>query len=390
MNLGMIPSPSFRWTLRYVEWMMIVGVSLGFVLEGAFQISIATSLQIVFCLVGYTLLSLVFPINRPLWQRQVYVFSGILLALGMRLAGPGLELFLYLYIAKSCFLLNRKNLILTVTSTVILGLLIFVWALPESAWVSSGFCTDLGDPKQIQQIVLGYLSNNLIVTAFIIAFSFMIVAEQKSRKRAQALAEQVETLATALERTRIARDIHDSLGHSLTNLTSRLAVAQQKLRQHDIDAVCQAVDTAKFLASQCIEDVNRALKTIRQSDFDLNQALTALVEQLRHNQALSVQWEINLVKLPLQTSHHIYCIVKEGLINIQKHAHASVVRFRGLSTPEGILLELEDDGQGFDPKLPHLGLGLQGIEERVQMLGGRLTINSIPGSGTQIQIKIPR
>lgn len=388
MKLSMISSPSFRSNLRYSEWVMIVGVSLGFLLDGSFQASIATSLQVVFCLVGYALLSLVFPINRPLWQRQVYVLAGILLAIFIRVTGIGIELFLYLYIAKSCFLLNRKNLILTVTLTLLLNLLTFVWALPKSAQMSAALCVELGDSNQIQQLIW-LLSDNLVVTVFIIAFSFMVIAEQKSRKRAEALAEQVETLAATLERTRIARDIHDSLGHSLTNLNSRLTVAQKKLQQHDINAVCEAVDTAKFLASQCIEDVNHSLKTMRQSDFNLNQALTHLVEQLRYNQALSVQWEINLPKLPLQTSHHIYYIVKEGLINIQKYAHASAVRFRGVSTPEGILIELADDGQGFDPKLPHLGLGLQGIEERVQLLRGELTINSTPGSGTQIQIILP-
>jgi len=195
--------------------------------------------------------------------------------------------------------------------------------------------------------------------------------------------------AAALERTRIARDIHDSLGHTLTNLNSRLAIAQQKLRLQDIDAVSQAVDTAKSLASHCIEDVSLALQTMRQSDFDLNQALITLVEQMRHNQALSVRWELNLPPLPLSTSHHIYCIVKEGLINIQKHAGASQVRFRGQSTHEGLLLELTDDGQGFDPAMPRSGSGLNGMVERVQLLRGNLTIKSVPGQGTQIQVTIP-
>ena len=96
MKLSMISSPSFRSNLRYSEWVMIVGVSLGFLLDGSFQASIATSLQVVFCLVGYALLSLVFPINRPLWQRQVYVLAGILLAIFIRVTGIGIELFLYL------------------------------------------------------------------------------------------------------------------------------------------------------------------------------------------------------------------------------------------------------------------------------------------------------
>jgi signal transduction histidine kinase len=140
---------------------------------------------------------------------------------------------------------------LTVTLTLLLNLLTFVWALPKSAQMSAALCVELGDRNQIQQLIW-LLSDNLVVTVFIIAFSFMVIAEQKSRKRAEALAEQVETLAATLERTRIARDIHDSLGHSLTNLNSRLTVAQKKLQQHDVNAVCEAVDTAKFLATQCM------------------------------------------------------------------------------------------------------------------------------------------
>ncbi len=368
---------------------MILGVSLGFLLDGTFQISAITSLQVILCLVGYILLSLVFPINRPLWQRQAYVILGIILAFFIRFIGIGIELFLYFYIAKSCFLLNRKYLVLTVGLTIILGAVVFVWSLPEAAQFSLGWCVNLSDRKQFQHILLRYLSDNLVVTTFIIAFSFMVITEQKSRKRAEDLAEQVETLSRTLERTQIARDIHDSLGHSLTNLNSRLAVAQQQLRQNDIVQVSQTIDTAKFLANQCIEEVNQSLKTIRQSDFDLNQALTTLVEQLRSDRALSVQWEINLPKLSLQTSHHIYYIVKEVLINTQKHARASQVCFWGLSQPEGILLKLEDDGQGFNPKQTHFGFGLRGIEERVQLLGGKLTINSAPNLGTEIQIRIP-
>jgi signal transduction histidine kinase len=124
-------------------------------------------------------------------------------------------------------------------------------------------------------------------------FTSMLIAEQKSRQRLEELSEQVETLAATLERTRIAREIHDSLGHTLTDLDIQLAVAQQ-LRFRNLDQAFQAIDTAKMLAGQCIEDVSLALARMRQSDFDLNQALTALMEQVRHNSALQVQWEVNL------------------------------------------------------------------------------------------------
>jgi signal transduction histidine kinase len=224
-------------------------------------------------------------------------------------------------------------------------------------------------------------------SAFVILFSSVVISEQKSRQKAEELAQQVETLAATLERTRIARDIHDSLGHTLTNLDIQLEVAQ-KLRDRNPDKAFQAVDTAKMLSSQCIEDVSRALKTMRQSDFDLNQALSTLIENFRQHQSGRVHSEINLPSLPLQTSHQIYCIVKEGLTNIQKHAKANFVCFLARGSAESIILKLEDNGVGFDDKSTQTGFGLQGIAERVQILGGGLEIDSTLGQGTRIQVTL--
>lgn len=380
---------SLRWILRYVEWASMSTGILIFALMGDLNKSSSLLLQVITFGVAFVLLSLMLPLERPLWQRRVYVFVEILLAIS---AGLVMERGLFhglipLFLFKTCLLLNRQEVLLTMLATITAYMVGFVWTLPQ-------FIAEI-NPRDVPmptsgQITLGTLVSLTGTCTFFVLLGLMFVAERKSRQRAETLAVQVETLAATLERTRIARDIHDSLGHSLTNLNTRLAVAQQKLRQPDVDAVRKAVDTAKFLANQCIDDVNRSLSTMRQSDFDLNQALTTLVEQLRHNQSLQVYWEINLPQLPLQMNHHIYCIVKEGIINIQKHADASEVRFRGLSTPEGILLELEDNGRGFDPNLSYPGLGLKGIEERVLMLAGKLAISSAPNSGTQILVTIPR
>ncbi len=379
-------SPYISQTWRYVEWILL-GVSALSELLWFYAIgSPERAVKILAFYSAFALLSWVFPVESPLWQRRGYIFLGILLAVSALGMSLGTSLILYLYLVKAWFLLDRKSVLITIVVTGIAATLSEFWSFPGLIQLIHARGVNVFDP---QRSAMGFLFHYLAATAFVSAFCLVVLAEQKSRKRAQALAHQVETLAAALERTRIARDIHDSLGHTLTNLNSRLALAQQKLRRQDIDAVSQAVDTAKSLASHCLEDVSLALQTMRQSDFDLNQALTTLVEQLRHNQALNVRWEIHLPLLPLQTSHHIYCIVKEGLSNIQKHAGASQVRFRGQSTPEGILLELTDDGQGFDPTVPHSGAGLNGMVERVQMLGGHLTIKSVPGMGTQIQVTIP-
>lgn len=128
-------------------------------------------------------------------------------------------------------------------------------------------------------------------------------------------------MATQLERVRIARDIHDSLGHTLTNLQVQLALAQE-FRQHKLERAFKAIDLAKFLTDQCVEDVSLKLQTMHQSDFNLNRALQSLIEQLKHHPGLKVDSEINLPQLPLRVSHNLYYIIKEGLTNIQKHSNS--------------------------------------------------------------------
>lgn len=94
--------------------------------------------------------------------------------------------------------------------------------------------------------------------------------------------------------------------------------------------------------------------------------------------------------LPLATSHHLYCIVQEGLTNIQKHANAICVVVRSHFSNEEVTIELIDDGKGFQPDDPHAGFGLRGMQERVQLLGGQLLIKTARGQGTVIHVAIPR
>ncbi|MBD2101620.1 sensor histidine kinase [Leptolyngbya sp. FACHB-261] len=388
MNPVLDFSPTFRKTLRYIEWLLVSALLLVYGLDSQSNHSLVGFLGILACLSGFVGLSWILPSYRPVWQRQIYLLFGVLLALLIRLLGLDWNLLLYFYIAKSCFLLERKSLSVTLVGITLLDVLLYYWTLLQRFQNSPSWILNLPGSQQIWQWTLAYIVTHIAILAFVVYLSLVVITEQKSRHRAEALAQQVETLAAALERTRIARDIHDSLGHLLTNLNARLAVAQA-LRDRDPIEASQAVDMAKLLASQSMAEVKRSLQIIRRADFDLNQALTALMEQLRYNQDLSVQWDINLPPLPLSTSHHVYCIVKEGLINIQKHSHASEAHLQCQFTAQELCLELEDNGQGFDPTCSYDGFGLKGMEERVQLLGGKLTINSALGLGTKIQITIP-
>lgn len=375
-----------RNTLRYVEWTLIsVGLFLGFI-NGTYTVSALVNLQILLFNIIFVVLSLIVPLERPMWERRIYVFVNMLVIICAQSLGLSFDLLLYWGIIKTCFLLGLRSVILTVIFTGIAYLISVAWSLPLSFEMVASIDEKLPKTKRI---LLSSLSYYLGASTFSISLSLVILAERKSRRRAEALAQEVETLAARLERTRIAREIHDSLGHTLTTLDVQLEVAQ-KLRQRDPERALQAVDTAKKLASQCLEDVRRALQTIRKNDFDLQEALCELITQVKQHHEFNIHVDLNLPSLPLQTSHQLYCIVQEGLMNVQKHAQAKDVYLRGWVADESLTLELEDDGRGFDWDQPRTGFGLRGIEERVQLLGGKLRVNTALGKGTQIQVTIPR
>lgn len=195
-------------------------------------------------------------------------------------------------------------------------------------------------------------------------------------------------MKTAIERLRIAREIHDSLGHTLTSLGVQLEVAQ-KLRDRDLVKSFHSVDNAALLASQCLEDVRQLVQTMRQqSGFNLNEALHERVEQMRQ-QGIVTQIHLSLPALSLQSSYQLYCMLKEGLINVQKHAKATHVTLQGVVDSDTIVVTLQDDGQGFDLEQSLTGCGLPGMQERVELLGGTLKISTGSNQGTQIKILIP-
>lgn len=387
-------SSSLSRTLRYAEWALLLMVTLIYAIDQYFyKVQVLPDLFVkaaTFVIIFFGL-SFIFPIERPLWQRRVYVALEILLIIIAQMLWIELDIILYFLLIKSCFLLSRREVLFTVVITGIGYLMSVTWKMPLVArWViettRSSNWRELYKP---QAIILGTFVEYMGISLFVILLGFVIVAERRSRQTAQALTYEVQILAAALERSRIARDIHDSLGHSLTTLNVQLELVQE-MRQRDPNCASQALSNAQLLASQCLENVRRAVQTVRQQDFNLNEALNALIEQVRQNQSLTIQSKVNLPPLPLQTSHQLYCIVQEGFTNIQKHAHASCVKLRGKVVSDSIILELEDDGQGFDPTQLHEGYGLRGMYERVNMLGGKLKIDSALGEGTQIQVTVPR
>jgi signal transduction histidine kinase len=270
----------------------------------------------------------------------------------------------------------------------------------SAEWLSNG--------TELHYLVLFTLGLVLVIT-----IARVVNKEKASRTRAEELlaelevshqqlkdyAGQVAELATTRERNRLARDIHDSLGHYLTvinvQLEKALAFRAKKPREAD-----QAVSDAKQLASEALQDVRRSVSALRATEElpELIPSLAALVERMRSNYC-SVELHIEgsedgFSKPGLLT---LYRAAQEGLTNIQKHARASHAWIELHFGEQEATLSLRDNGRGFDPLgQQHLqpgregGYGLQGLQERLELVGGSLKVESAPGAGTSLRVTVPR
>ncbi len=248
---------------------------------------------------------------------------------------------------------------------------------------------------------------------FAISMAKVVSDEAASRLRAEVLladldlshrqlkkyAEQVAKLAAAEERNRLARDIHDSLGHYLAVINVQLEKALAFRERNPQDAE-QAIWDAKRSAKQALQDVRQSVGALRYADevFSLTANLTELAQNMS-NKHLTIDLQIvgdefGFSKLGLMS---LYRAAQEGLTNIQKHAEASRVKLRTVFDEQEACLYIEDDGHGFDITiLDHLSanrherFGLQGLHERLELVGGSVKVESHPNQGTHLFITVPK
>lgn len=248
---------------------------------------------------------------------------------------------------------------------------------------------------------------------FAISMAIVVGEEEATRTRTEKLLEElassyrelkayaakVAVLATAEERNRLARDIHDSLGHYLTVINVQLEKAID-FRLRDPHQADQALRDAKRSASEALRDVRQSVGALRSSNeiFSLMTALPHLVDSIKNNSlTIDLQIEGNEADVPKSVLMALYRAAQEGLTNIRKHAQASLVTVTVKFDNHEISLRIRDNGQGFDPAiLNHLApnrevrFGLQGVRERVELVGGHIMVESQAGVGTQLLITVPK
>ena len=200
------------------------------------------------------------------------------------------------------------------------------------------------------------------------------------------------------ERKQLARELHDSVGQTLTALNLNLNIIRNQLPQEVLENVASRLDDTASLVEEAthrIRDVMAELRPQVLDDYGLAAALrwygkhfeerTGVVTVIHSDEGLS--------SMPEVTESALFRIVQEAFTNIAKHAYASEV-FIKLEDKDGRLrLSIADNGKGFvvaslELSRDKLGWGLITMEERVQALGGQLNIESQPGQGTQITVEL--
>lgn len=205
-------------------------------------------------------------------------------------------------------------------------------------------------------------------------------------------AEQI-VLLQETERRRLAGEIHDGISQRIVSLSFHLSAAADAVTSDPAGAADQ-IARAQELAAGALDETRQAIAGLRPPVLD-DLGLAASLESLARSTPLpDVQVDTVPTSLPEHVETAVYRIAQEALQNIMKHANAGHVHLRLTVTAGAVLLEISDDGTGFDPaataeRAGPVGYGLPGMQQRAELLGGQLTAESSPGRGTVVRLRVP-
>lgn len=258
----------------------------------------------------------------------------------------------------------------------------------------------------------------LAVTTFTLVVTELLVRERRARaelaqanERLRDYAAQAEQLATIQERNRLARDIHDGVGHHLTVVQMLLEAARAVIRTADADRLDGMLAKAQEQSGQALAEVRRSVAALREQRPDLPEALGTLAAEASEA-GVATELEVRGRARPVraEVEESLYRAAQEGLTNVRKHAEAThttvVLDYR---EADRIRLEVRDDGHGLPEPAdatdaaeaadaaetavagaaPTGGFGLTGLRERMASLGGRMSLAPAGETGLALTVEVP-
>jgi NarL family two-component system sensor histidine kinase YdfH len=248
----------------------------------------------------------------------------------------------------------------------------------------------------------------LPIVVFIAIYITLYSRQSEARARAQALLEdlqvanrqladyaaQVEDLSIANERQRMARELHDTLSQGLAGLILQLEAADAHLSKNHPQRAQEIVQQAMERARATLSEARLAIGDLRQGSYGPARLADSIrLEAIHFTQAtgLPCEVEINLPEtISEDISEPVLRAVSEGLTNIARHAYASHAAVHVAPQDDKLLVEICDNGGGFDPNAVQPGhYGLLGMGERIRLAGGTLQIQSDSLNGTKLMLSLP-
>jgi signal transduction histidine kinase len=206
---------------------------------------------------------------------------------------------------------------------------------------------------------------------------------------ANRVAEEQQRAAIVAERTRFARDIHDTLAQGFTGIMMQLNAAEQRLHADSAEARVH-IEKARQLANASLEEARRSVGALRIASGSLSDAIEQIARKLASDSGvqLDTKLEGQPYALPEQCEAHLLRIAQEALTNAVRHSGTERIVVRLAYQTGSVVLEIGDSGHGMTGAEPS-GFGVDGMRERARQIGGEIQILSDPGRGTRIVVTVP-
>ena len=398
-SLNRLQDPSLQFLL-WLEWMLLGLTAMGEFIQPMDSMAARSLLLPLACIVLLGLRGLGLPqanLAAKLWDATLNVFLVLLASV----VGDVQFFFLLCVVLmiRSGLVFKRQGRWLTMAMLFAVFILVQGYRIHSPGGLPVIGSLQAVPADAVRPLVLGSVLMYVLVLIFVQLLMNALLAERSSRERlAEANAQlrlyafQVETVATLQERTRIAREIHDSIGHSLTALTLNLRAALGLWEQEPQEAR-QLLNEAQALSQAALQEARQSVATLRANPLQ-GKALDALIQGLiaKLQRATGIQpYSAIQIAQPLPEAQKLaaYRIVQEALTNIAKYSQATAVQLMVQGSSECLAIAIHDDGQGFDPEQTPSGFGLRGMQGRVSALEGTLDLETAPGQGCHIIAQLP-
>lgn len=328
-------------------------------------------------------------LNPP--QTQLSLALQTLLISGLLAFTPGSSVFVILF-----YVLSAEAMLTNSFKVGVLWLGVFSLVSAANFIYANGWPIGLGNllPVVAGFLFFGVVANSLYRAAQAQRASQELLLElNQANQQLRENARQVERLAVVEERNRMAREMHDTVGHRLTVAAVQLEGAQ-RLIPNNPERAAQMVATVREQVREALNELRQTVARLREpleADLELLPSIRRLAESFTGATGLVVHLKLpaDIPQLSGPIHQALYRTIQEALTNIQRHAQASQAWLQLEVLDDRLVLSISDDGRGYPETETTTGFGLIGLRERAGLLGGSLNLSARNGGGALLILSLP-